>query len=171
MDLAVKKKEFSTNEGFEKKRLLEIKKQIDSARVEMQVKQRAMEEQINQASSVGERMEEIRPVKQLGNEITLTERQIRKVQVCTEKPEDVAKNYQDKLERHRKASEIIKSLEENVRELQVASVQRRKHYRLTEDYFITYIQHSFSNILEYRQFRVSIRYFKTIPYKIILFFP
>lgn len=49
----------------------------------------------------------------------------------------------------------MKSLQKDIQELTTAMENRNRHYKRTEDYFITYMKHSFKKILECRQFEVS----------------
>lgn len=51
-------------------------------------------------------------------------------------------------------ADIMKKLYVNVDELNRSVDRRKKHYKLTENYFVTFMKHSFRKILEFRQFRV-----------------
>lgn len=109
----------------------------------------------------------LRPVRVVVEEINVTQKAISKIENSTEKPEEIAKQYQEKLDKHHQSAEVMKSLDDNARELQRAAEKRKRHYKLTRDFFITYIQHSFANILEFRQFKVFINhYFAFIAFAI-----
>lgn len=55
----------------------------------------------------------------------------------------------------------MKSLQADINELTVALDKRKRHYKLTESYFVTYMKYSFKKILEFRQFKVSNCFFDT----------
>ncbi|XP_973544.4 structural maintenance of chromosomes protein 6 [Tribolium castaneum] len=152
----IRQKEITTSEEFDKRKAQEFKNKINEARSELVLKQSTVKKYTEQALSLGERLETAREVPDIANEINLLERNARRIETATENVEELLEKYHTMHERYDKLSTLLACLEEDITELAKAVEQRTRHYKLTENYFVTYIKHSFKKIMEVRQFKGSI---------------
>ncbi|KAJ8935418.1 hypothetical protein NQ314_012837, partial [Rhamnusium bicolor] len=157
-----KQKEISTSDEFEKRQIQEFERRLNVARSEMVLKQTSLKKYETEASSVGERLPDLRRVPDISNEILEIKHRIARIETDTEDVADVMDRFRELSEKFSNSADIMKSLQSNIQELSMAMDKRKRHYKLTESYFITYIKHSFKKILEYRQFKDKLNRTKVI---------
>ncbi|XP_023020783.2 structural maintenance of chromosomes 6 [Leptinotarsa decemlineata] len=151
-----KQKEIATSDEFDKRRLREYEVKLNEARSQMVAKQNELKACTNEASSVGERLPDLRRVPNITKEINEVKLRIARIETDTEDVSEVMERYNELSEKFIKSADIMKSLQTDVMELTSALEKRNRHYKLTESYFITYMKYSFKKILEYRQFKGTI---------------
>lgn len=95
-----------------------------------------------------------RQIPDISNDITEIKNTISRIESDSDNVNDVISRYHDLSEKCMNSSKIMKSLQANIKELNVAINKRNKHYKLTESYFVTYMKYAFKKILEFRQFKV-----------------
>lgn len=89
------------------------------------------------------------------NEINNITRMVRKIENTTSTIDEILKLYKEKISLQEETSALVNAAEEDLNELQKTLKKRSRHYKLTEDFCVTLIKHSFQNILRFRQFSVS----------------
>ncbi|GJQ78528.1 hypothetical protein Trydic_g11642 [Trypoxylus dichotomus] len=151
-----KRQDLDVNSTFEKKRLQETKNKLALARSVMLSKQKELDKQTEEATFVGERAEELRQVCDVVTEINTVQSTIRKVESSLESPETIGQQYQKTRQKYECVTHLIRSLNENIQELNLGISKRKHHYQVTEDYFVNYINHNFSKVLDFRQFKGSL---------------
>ncbi|XP_044745596.1 structural maintenance of chromosomes protein 6 [Coccinella septempunctata] len=148
--------ELSTHDEFDNRKLREWEERLKEHRAVVVAKQMNLRQYTETAEKVGPRPRDIRRVQDIVEKLRNLERSIRKVQASTESIEDIIEQYKILQEKFSKSTDILKKLKENVSELKMASNMRKKHYKATESYFISYIKHSFKKFLEFRKFQGSL---------------
>ncbi|CAG9820931.1 unnamed protein product, partial [Phaedon cochleariae] len=151
-----KQKEISTSGEFDQRRIRDYETKLLDARSQMVLKQNTVKNCTTEASSVGERLSDLRRVPVITQEINEIKHRITKIETDTENFEEVKDRYNELSEKFLKSADIMKNLQTDVNELTIALEKRNRHYKLTESYFITYMKYSFKKILEYRQFKGTI---------------
>ena len=149
-----RQKEIATRDEFDKRKVKELEKRLSEARGQVATKQTAVGNYTQQATSLGERPETLRKVHDIATEITNLEKSVRKIEVTTENTDELVDKYQQMQEKFTKISALLNCLNNDIRELNTAIDKRSRHYQLTENFFITFIKHSFNKIMEVRQFQV-----------------
>ncbi|XP_044253818.1 structural maintenance of chromosomes protein 6 [Tribolium madens] len=152
----IRQKEITTSEEFDKRKAQEFKKKINQAQSELVLKQAAVKKYTEQAMSLGERQETARKICDIANEISELERNVRRIGTSTENAEELLEKYHSMHEKYNELSTLLTCLNDDIKDLTKAVEQRTRHYKLTENYFVTFIKHSFKKIMEVRQFKGSI---------------
>lgn len=96
-----------------------------------------------------------RTINDITNDINEIKNKISRIETDTENVNDIMHKYNELTEKCLKSADIMKSLQDDIEELTVALNKRNRHYKLTENYFVTYMKYSFKKILEFRQFKVK----------------
>ncbi|KAI4467367.1 structural maintenance of chromosomes 56 smc5 smc6 [Holotrichia oblita] len=150
---ANKKQELDVNRTFEKKRLQETRNKLVLAQSDMLNKKEELNKLTDEAISVGERVEELRQVPEVVMEIKNVQTTIRRVESSLETPDEIRKKYQHAREKCEQVKKVMGGLEDTIQELNQSVSKRRRHYQVMEDYFVNCINHNFSKVLDFRQFK------------------
>ncbi|XP_066139567.1 structural maintenance of chromosomes protein 6 [Euwallacea fornicatus] len=148
----LQQRQLSTNYDYYKQKLEEYQRKRQSANKAVEMKQQELSGKTSEAELLCERPLRLRSVPEISKEMGEVSRNIAKVQTETENIEEVSKRYQNLTEKHASIRCCFKTLTQSMFTLNKAIQNRAKYYKLTENYFVTLIKHSFKKILEYRQF-------------------
>ncbi|XP_057664311.1 structural maintenance of chromosomes protein 6 [Diorhabda carinulata] len=149
----LKQQEVSTGEEFDKNRIGDYEMRVKEAGAEAALKRNALKQSETEARSVGERLPDLRRIQTITNEINEIKHKITKIENDNEKLEEILEKYDELTSKFKKTADIMKILQKDINELSLAVEKRKRHYKLTEKYFETYMKYSFEKILEYRQFK------------------
>ncbi|XP_060528769.1 structural maintenance of chromosomes protein 6 isoform X2 [Cylas formicarius] len=144
------------NGQFAKRRIEEFRGKVAEAEASSALKKRVVEAKTAEAAELGARPPDLRAVVQVSHEISELTRNIYRIQTESDNIGHVTDRYRQLSEKFQNSAEIMDRLIGNVRELTVGVERRKKHYKLTENYFVTFMKHSFRRILEVRQFEGTI---------------
>ncbi|XP_050312592.1 structural maintenance of chromosomes protein 6 isoform X2 [Anthonomus grandis grandis] len=150
-----KRRQLSTVGGFDQQRLAELQRKVDSARSVVVLKQTEVTTKTKNASKF-KRPEEIRNIPEINTEVQEITRAIARMENENEDIEVVSARHRQLIEKYKSVADIMKMLYKDREELDKAVDRRKKHYKLTENYFVTFMKHSFKKILEFRGFKGSI---------------
>ncbi|KAI4467365.1 structural maintenance of chromosomes 56 smc5 smc6 [Holotrichia oblita] len=150
---ANKKQELDVNRTFEKKRLQETRNKLVLAQSDMLNKKEELNKLTDEAISVGERVEELRQVPEVVMEIKNVQTTIRRVESSLETPDEIRRKYQHAREKCEQVKKVMGGLEDTIQELNQSVSKRKRHYQVMEDYFVNCINHNFSKVLDFRQFK------------------
>lgn len=95
-----------------------------------------------------------REVSEVVTELNRVQNNIRKVESSLESPEEVKQKYRQSKDKFISVTDIMHHLDESIKELHSAIIKRKHYYENIEDYFVNYINHNFSKVLDFRQFKV-----------------
>ncbi|XP_018567595.1 structural maintenance of chromosomes protein 6 [Anoplophora glabripennis] len=151
-----KQKEVSTSDEFDKRKIKEYERRVNEARAEMVLRQNALIRYEEEATSVGERLPDLRTVVDITNDINQIKHKIQRIETDSENATEVMDRYNELSAKYTQSKDIMQSLHKDVQELITAMERRNRHYKLTENHFIDIIKHSFRKILEARQFEGTI---------------
>ncbi|KAK9874057.1 hypothetical protein WA026_002412 [Henosepilachna vigintioctopunctata] len=149
-------KELSTSDEFDNRKIADYEARLQEHRTILVTKQAKLDSHTDKAEHIGTRPTEIRKVPEIMEKLNSIERAIRRIQTSNESADEVLEQYRLLNEKYSMAKMALKTFTESVNELKIATKKRKKHYKVTENYFISYIKHSFKKILEYRQFKGSL---------------
>lgn len=96
----------------------------------------------------------LRPAADILNEISRLERSVRQIQTNQENITSIKERYEEVYNKYEIVTNLIQHLKDDVKSLTKAIEIRQRHYQQTEEFFITFIKHSFEKILALRQFEV-----------------
>ncbi|KAJ8925976.1 hypothetical protein NQ315_009831 [Exocentrus adspersus] len=151
-----KQKEIATSDEFDKRKIKEFENRLNAARSEMNAKLTVVQRYEREAASVGERLSDLRTVQTITNEINQIKHRIERIETDSENVTDVMERYNELSAKFTQSADIMKSLQNDIQELSTAMDKRNRHYKLTENYFVTFMKHSFKEVLEVRQFEGTI---------------
>ncbi|KAB0804136.1 hypothetical protein PPYR_01106 [Photinus pyralis] len=150
-------KEFEVNKRFANNRLAECRSQLRQARAVLDEKQKLVQLKATEAGELGSRPSKIRTVPVALKELSDTERHIRRIESNLESYDVTKKKYEACKDQNKQASEFIKCVRCDVQLLKAAVENCLTCYSQTEDYFVTFIQHAFEEVLQLRQFQGSLK--------------
>ncbi|XP_066259004.1 structural maintenance of chromosomes protein 6 [Euwallacea similis] len=149
-------RQLSTNCDFYKQKLEECQRKKQNASEAVEVKQQELNTKTSDAKRLCERPLRLRSVPEISKEIKEISSNIAKVQTQAKDIIEMSQNYQFLKEKYDSICRAFKILNKNVLALDKAVQDRSRHYKIIENYFVTWIRHSFKKILEYRQFTGSL---------------
>lgn len=149
-------REYEINRRFAARRLDDSKKRLCSAKDVLTKQQRVVDNFTQDASATGDRPDILRQVNVIMDQLKQDQRTIRSIESDMEDIEEVSEKYRNCKDRIKKIKEIMVIMIKDVKDLQLAIEKRNRYYHNTEEYFITFVKHSFQKVLEFRQFKVSI---------------
>ncbi|XP_050517633.1 structural maintenance of chromosomes protein 6 isoform X2 [Diabrotica virgifera virgifera] len=152
-EIRSKQKDMSTNGEFDKKRIKDYESRIESAMPDIRQKQNDLEKCTGEALAIGDRLEELRRVQAIAKEINDVKNKISSIESEAENLTDVVDKHNTLSDKYKKSVAIMESLNDDLNELSRAVDRRKKHYKLTEAYFVTFMKCSFEKILKHRQFK------------------
>ncbi|XP_048523241.1 structural maintenance of chromosomes protein 6 isoform X2 [Dendroctonus ponderosae] len=145
-----------TSKEFNEQRLKEFQRKVDHATSAVVLKQAEIDTKSTNAAKFEQRPAETRPVRVVANELSEISRTMARRESQCDNIEEVTEQYTALVAKYKSVAESMKSLYADLKELNKAVDLRKKHYKLTENYFLTFIKHSFKKVLELRQFKGSI---------------
>ncbi|KAK5648751.1 hypothetical protein RI129_003643 [Pyrocoelia pectoralis] len=151
------RKEFEVNKKFANNRLAECRSQLRSAVAILEEKKSVVKLKESEAAHLSSRPPHLRPVPVAMKELSNTEREVRQIESNLECYDVIKSKYQKRKEQNIQAIEFMKTVSCDIKQLEAAVEQCLKHYSHTEDYFVTFIQHSFAEVLQLRQFQGSLK--------------
>ncbi|KAF7273557.1 hypothetical protein GWI33_013720 [Rhynchophorus ferrugineus] len=128
---------------FDDKRLNELKLKVKEAEALISAKQEDASRKTKEAANVCERPAELRPVNHIFMEIQDMTRKITRIETESINIVEVVAAYRNLVNKSQEVSIVMHKLQATVKHLNGCMELRRKHYKLTENYFVTYMQHSF----------------------------
>ncbi|XP_072398773.1 structural maintenance of chromosomes protein 6 [Diabrotica undecimpunctata] len=154
-EIRSKQKDMSTNEEFDKKRIRDYESKIQSAMPDIKQKQNDLEKCTEEATAVGVRLGlgELRRVQVIAKDINEIKNKISSIETEAENLTDVKNKHDTLSNKYKKSVAIMSSLNDDLNELSRAVDRRKRHYKLTESYFVTFMKCSFEKILKQRQFK------------------
>ncbi|KAG5887604.1 hypothetical protein JTB14_002613 [Gonioctena quinquepunctata] len=106
-----KLKEISTSEEFDKRRVREYESKLNEARAQMVLKQNVVKKLTSEASSVGERLQDLRQVPNITNEIKEIQHRIARIETDAEDVTEVMERHNELSEKFMKSADLMKALQ------------------------------------------------------------
>lgn len=104
-----------------------------------------------------DRIENARPVPQIMARIEELERNVRQVEAQVAKPEELKIQYDSMHERYITMQGMWNDLRDEVEELHSAYIRRKDYFKKIRKYFIRLMSFEFEKVLEFRQFKGTVR--------------
>lgn len=149
-------RQMTVDKDYDQRKLQDYQRKVNEGQEIVNGKEKNARKKAIDASKLGERPAELRTVPEIFKEVQEISKTIARIETEADNIDQVASRYKELHEKYNTVSNVMRALEKNLDILGHSVEQRHKHYKLTENFFITFMKHSFKKILEFRQFKGTI---------------
>ncbi|KAL1512549.1 hypothetical protein ABEB36_002130 [Hypothenemus hampei] len=151
------KKQLMSSKEIAKQKELEMRRKVENALAVVASKRTEVTSKTTNALKSGNRPSDLRGVAEISQEEQELKKNIERIEMESENIDEITEKYKSLVEKYQLASGVLMALCTDLEELNKAVELRQKHYKLSENYFITFMKHSFKKVLDFRQFKGTIK--------------